>query len=93
MSRVGQIRKRDANEKGIVEALRKCGASVLRISEEGAPDLLVSFKSGHRRELALLEIKAHRGRQTAAQLKFEADGWMVYIVRTVDEALKVIGQG
>lgn len=85
----------DTNHAEIVKALRKCGCSVYDLSRvgKGFPDLLVSFRNGNRRDLALLEVKAHRGRQTAAQLKFEADGWMVYIVRTVDEALKVIGQG
>lgn len=85
----------DTNHAEIVKALRKVGCSVYDLSRvgKGFPDLLVSFRNGNRRDLALLEIKAHRGRQTKAQLAFEAQGWIVYLVRTVDEALKVIGQG
>jgi hypothetical protein len=43
MRRVGQARKRDANEKPIRTALEAAGATVTPISGEGAPDLLVRF--------------------------------------------------
>jgi hypothetical protein len=83
----------DSNHKAIVDALRKVGCQVADLSQlgNGIPDLLVSYRNGNRRDLALLEIKAHRGRQTAAQLKFESEGWEVFLVRSVSEALRVIG--
>jgi hypothetical protein len=55
------------------------------------PDLLVSFKSGHRRELALLEVKTAKGKTNSKQRTFEADGWQVFVVRSIDEALRVVG--
>ena len=80
--RVGQSRKRDANEKAIVDALRAVGAEVTRISGEGAPDLLVK----RRGRLWAFEVKGPKGKRTEAQVESQ---WP--IVRTVDEALKSIG--
>ncbi len=76
--RVGQARKRDANEKVIVDALRKLGAHVTMISGEGAPDILVRFLGG----LWAFEIKAAKGKRTDAQ---DVTEWP--IVRSVDDAL------
>lgn len=63
--RVGQSRRRDAVEPDIVEALRKVGAEVWRISGEGAPDLLVRFRNC----LYACEVKSDRGSRTPAQEK------------------------
>lgn len=82
MRRVGQTRRRDANEQPIVDALRALGAHVTRISGKGAPDLLVR----HRGQLHAFEVKSEKGSRTAAQ---ELTEWP--IVRSVDEALRVIG--
>jgi hypothetical protein len=79
--RVGQVRKRDANEKDIVDALRKLGAHVTMISGEGAPDILVRFLGG----LWAFEIKAAKGRQTVAQAE---TSWPV--IRSVDDALNLM---
>lgn len=85
--RTGQARKRDSNEQAIVAALRRMGASVIPLSGEGAPDLLVLW----RRQVSLLEIKTARGRVTSAQAQRSAEGWPVITVRTIDEALQAIG--
>lgn len=82
MRRVGQARKRDANEKPIVDALRAIGAHVTRISGEGAPDLLVRFQG----RLSAFEVKSRKGTRTDAQ---EDSNWP--IVRTVGEALEAVG--
>lgn len=83
--------KRDANEKAIVDALEAVGAHVLRLSISGAPDLLVSYRNGPRRDLALLEVKTAKGKINKRQREFESEGWEVFVVRSVDEALKVVG--
>jgi hypothetical protein len=85
--RTGQARKRDANESPIVQALRRVGASVIPLSGEGAPDLLVLFRA----RIFLLEIKTARGRTTAAQFARLAEGWPVTTIRSVDAALQAIG--
>lgn len=48
-----QARKRDENEKPIVDALRAIGATVDRLNDFGVPDLLV----GYRGRTILLEVK------------------------------------
>lgn len=85
--RVGQARKRDANEEAIVKALRQCGAAVIRISERGAPDLLVLFRG----DMFLLEVKQFGRKLTPAQKQRDDEGWPLWIARTPDEALKAIG--
>jgi len=82
MRRVGQVRRRDAAEKPIVEALRARGVDVTQISGEGAPDLLVRFRG----RLYAFEVKSGKGKRTEAQ---EATQWP--IVRTVDDALRMVG--
>jgi hypothetical protein len=79
--------KRDGNEKPIVAALRKAGASVIRLSEPGAPDLLVLFRG----KLSLLEIKMPRKGLNSLQEAFSREGWPVCIARTEIEALRAIG--
>ncbi len=85
--RVGQARKRDANEPAIVKALRQVGAQVVRISERGAPDLLVLWRG----DLFVLEVKSRLGRTTLAQDATIDGGWPVLIARSVEDALKAIG--
>jgi Holliday junction resolvase len=80
--RVGQSRRRDANEAAIVQALEAVGAQVTRISGKGAPDLLVR-RAG---QLWAFEVKGKTGIRTAAQVATE---WPV--VRSVDDALRAIG--
>jgi hypothetical protein len=88
VARVGQARKRDANEKPIVEALRRAGVLVQRISERGFCDLVCMTKIEGGFSLVLLEVKSRTGKATKAQVEYRRDGWPVVIVRTVDDALK-----
>lgn len=84
--RVGQARKRDANEEAIVDALRRVGAHVFRLSEPGAPDLLVAWQG----RWLPMEVKSPTGILTALQTG--SIGAATYpIVRSVDEALKALG--
>lgn len=53
----------------------------------GCPDLLV----GLGRRLVLLEVKTAKGKLTPDQELFDAVGWPVRVVRTVDEALQAVG--
>lgn len=80
--RVGQARKRDMNEKPIIQALRSVGARVTPVSGAGAPDLLVRWQG----RLYGFEVKSKTGKQTEAQ---EETNWP--IVRSVDDALIAIG--
>jgi len=80
--------KRDMNEQRIVDALRGVGATVRHLNAPGIPDLLVGYRGVN----YLLEVKTKTGKLTAAEQTF-FDEWrgQCAIVRTVDEALKVIG--
>ncbi len=84
--RVGQNRKRDANEGEIIDALRAVGAHVRSISAPGLPDLLVL----HRGVVTLMECKSRTGRATSAQERLSAEGWPVVVVRTPEAALQAI---
>jgi Holliday junction resolvase len=93
-------RRRDANEKEIVSALERIGASVQRLDASGVPDLLVGF-GGH---TYLIEVKQKHG-TPGAKMKKSDDGlldsqrswWSRWrgqepvIVTTFDEALMAIG--
>lgn len=80
--RVGQVRKRDAVEPAIIQALRAIGCTVTPISSPGGPDVLVR-RAGR---LFAFEIKSSSGTRTAAQLDTQ---WPV--IRSVDEALRAVG--
>ena len=87
------VRKRgrvDANQGEIVAALRNVGAMVKSVANEGDgfADLIVVSPYSHR--VHLLEVKARKGRLTAAQLEVH-QRWSIQIVRSVDDALKAIG--
>lgn len=88
------VAKADANQKNIVAALRKAGASVVPTHTvgQGFPDLVVAFNG----RTMLLEIKdptqpKHRHELTPAQVEFHAK-WTgeIHIVFTVEQALEVI---
>lgn len=80
----------DANQKSIVAALRKAGATVthLHTVHKGCPDLLV----GHKNKTYLMEVKVPGGALTPAQEIWHAE-WrgQKAIVETIEEALMVIG--
>ena len=79
--------RRDDNESGIVNDLRKVGAKVYPMSKPC--DLLVRFAG----RLYLMEVanpeNKYRQREEA-QMKF-LNEWEVPIVRTADEAFRIIG--
>lgn len=81
--------KRDKTETDIVDALRSVGAVVHHISQAGLPDLLVCY----REQTYLLECKSKGGKLTPAQLAFMEtwEGHNLFVVKTVDEALRAIG--
>lgn len=88
MPRVGQARKRDANEPAIVQALERIGVKVQRVSAPGFADLIC----WHPREgVRLLEVKSARGKLTPLQVEHRQDGWPVCIVRCEADALAVFG--
>lgn len=99
-----RARKRDENERGIVQALRAIGASVTQLDGSGIPDLLVARAGA----MWLLEVKmpTHKdgtaarrekdggaGELTEAQVKWWSswNGPAVAIVHSVEEALAAIG--
>lgn len=77
--------KRDANEKPIVEALRRIGANVIRLHEPC--DLLVGF----RKRTLLLEVKTMDGSLTKPQAEFFAY-WRgeAYIVQNIEQAMAAV---
>lgn len=81
--------KRDKNESEIIDALKAVGAQVYPLSAKGVPDLLVAYRGS----TFLLETKSKGGKLTAdQQVFFEAwDGGVLAIVRSVDDALYIIG--
>ncbi len=80
--RVGQVRRRDANEAELVKALEQMGVTVTKVSGKGAPDVICSFRG---RDFCF-EIKGPKGRYTEAQ---QHTRWP--IIRTVSDALTAMG--
>jgi hypothetical protein len=90
---VRRAARRDANEREIIEALRKAGAYVKQINDEGAFDLLV----WHAGKTLLLEVKDGKKppsarKLTEAEAAFHAEwpGDNLFIVNSVDEALALL---
>jgi hypothetical protein len=85
----------DVNQPAIVEALRAVGASVqpLHMVGKGCPDLLVAFRG----DTFVFEVKD--GAKPPSQRRLTPDeaqwhtGWQapVYVVESVEDALRVIG--
>jgi hypothetical protein len=89
--------KRDANEPGIISALRAVGCLVQPLSGPGVPDLLVW--SPWRRGLMLLEVKDGGKVPSARELTEAQRAWHgewsqapVEIVNGIDDALVAVGQ-
>lgn len=81
--------RRDSNEPEIVQALLASGCTVVRLSAKGCPDLLVGFHGIN----YLIEVKEVKGNLTYDQIEFhETWGGQVAIVRTIEQALEVIGR-
>ena len=80
----------DPNQKEIVKALRDIGASVIHLHMvgRGCPDILVGFRGRN----TLMEIKTEKGKLNKRQEIFFARWYgKCFVVRTVDEALELIG--
>lgn len=84
--RVGQVRRRDANEKAIVKALEAVGAAVFRVSGKGAPDLLVYYQA----HWLPVEVKTKGGSLTTAQIAARVTA-PYPVVSSVEEALQLFG--
>ena len=82
--------KIDLNQPEIVEALRKVGVSVVSLASigQGCPDLLAAKGD----KCWLIEVKGPKGKLTPDQTDFMLN-WAgtVHIVRSPDEALKLVG--
>ena len=84
--------RRDVNEKEIVDALRKIGASVSRLKDRdlnarGLPDLLVGYKG----KTILIEVKSEKGRVNEGQKEWHRNwqGDAAYVVSSADQAVKL----
>lgn len=80
----------DSTQRAIVNALLRVGCAVCDLSSigRGVPDLLVSRGS----KMWVLECKSPKGKLRQTQIDW-ALAWNapVYVVRTVEEALAVVG--
>lgn len=87
--------KVDKNQKEVVKALRKAGASVQHLHAVGAgcPDILVGYQGANH----LVEIKDGKKPPSARKLTPDQVEWhdewrgSVHVVKSVTEALAVIG--
>jgi hypothetical protein len=86
MRRVGQTRRRDANEKPIVQALRQTGIIVQPISAPGLADLVCFDPLSGR--FRLIEVKAAKGTLTPAQVEMHCS-MPIDICRTPEEAMQL----
>jgi len=86
--------KVDSNQREIVAALRQCGAFVQSVADigNGCPDLIVAYHA----RVFLVEVKDGQGKLTADEAAWIAEcerigGVAVHIVRSAEDALRVIG--
>ena len=83
--------KIDQNQPAIIDALERNGWMVLSLAPmgRGVPDLLIGGWSARSRKwvFKLIEVKTTTGTLTPDQIAFQAKGWPVTVIRTVDEAL------
>jgi Holliday junction resolvase len=82
-------RRKDENQNEIVDALEMAGCAVTDLSRagDGVTDLLVTRAGKH----YLIEVKSRRGKLRASQDEFRVKHDPVYLVRSVDQALKTVG--
>ena len=86
--------KVDANQKEIVESLRKMGATVQSLAQlgRGVPDLLVGFRGYN----LIMEIKDGSKRPSERQLTDDEKAWhyawagTIWIVESVREAVVIL---
>lgn len=86
--------KRDLAEPAIVAALKAAGATVVKLSDRGIPDLLVGYADGNGQQVnTLMEVKTGNASLTDDE-KWFFETWRgaAHIVRTPEEALAIIGK-
>lgn len=76
--------RRDENEGEIIAALEHAGCRVKRGSWV---DLVAQRGSG----TFLIEVKTRGGKLTGLQKALIASGWKIYVVSSVDDALRAVG--
>ena len=77
--------KRDTAEASIVAALRDAGYLVWILGHPA--DLLCQRPDGSHQ---LLEVKTGKGRMTPAQVETRDAGWVIPVVRSVEEAFDAL---
>ena len=84
----------DGNQREIVSALRAAGCFVQSVADvgNGCPDLIVAYHG----RVFMMEIKDGAGKLTADEAAWVAEferigGVAVHIVRSAEDALRVIG--
>ena len=78
--------KRDSNEPETIRALEALGATVVRLSAPGLPDLLVAYRG----KIHLFEVKSKDGKLTPNQVDFHRS-WpiKIEILRSAEDAIRV----
>jgi Holliday junction resolvase len=78
----------DANHREVVDTIRQLGVTVRDLSGvgDGIPDCVVLLRG----RAVFVEIKTTRGKLKPKQLAFQAEGWPVRVIRSVDEAIQMI---
>lgn len=76
----------DGNHTEMVDALRRTGRLVLSLARagNGCPDLL-SWRADE--GLRLWEVKMPKGKLRRQQEAFQAKGWPVEVIRTIDDVI------
>jgi len=86
--------KRDGNEKAIINALETVGFQAVQLSAKGLPDLIVNGDDERGFPNSwFMEIKSEKGKLTDAQEETIRNwtGKPINVVRTIEEALQVVG--
>jgi hypothetical protein len=79
--------RRDENERGIIDALRKLGYKVL---QQSFPDLTV--KNPRSGEVYLIEISGiTKNRRRSKRQREQLAEWRIPVVASLDETLKLLG--
>ena len=86
-------KRTDAHHAYIRDALRAAGVLVFDTSAvgHGYPDLVCGYQG----RIIMLEIKEPAGRLTPAQIEFfeRWQGYPVYVVRNLEDAMRIICEG
>lgn len=89
MSRAGVrawARRRDANEKSLLDTAAKCGYLVMRLGEF---DALLCKKST--KQLLMIDCKVPTGKPTKKQAALVAAGWPLHYIASPTQLLALLG--